>query len=315
MSAQRSKLRVAVVQFAPIIGEVEKNLKKATDICSKIQPSSVDLVCLPEMILTGYAFPNSEAITPYLEEPLKGPTSRFCESLARKLKCYVIAGYPEVLEPDERGTREDGSMMVGANSAVLYSPEGEYMGYRKVNMWETDKTWAKPGNEFKSFTLPELPLELQTLSMGICMDLNPHPPSLWTLAGGPYEIADYCRSAVDKPRTNILVLLNAWLDSKEDEDSKWDLQTLNYWIARLRPLWDIEHVANESGNNKEGPSGSAGERFPKETIVVICNRCGSDYDTLFAGTSAVLRLREGTGKPDVVGLMGRREEGLRVWSI
>ena len=35
--------------------------------------------------------------------------------------------------------------MVGANSAILAGPEGDSIGYRKTNMFETDKTWAKPG--------------------------------------------------------------------------------------------------------------------------------------------------------------------------
>ncbi|KAH8114496.1 hydrolase [Phellopilus nigrolimitatus] len=260
------------------------------------------------MIFTGYVFPNAEAITPFLEEPKEGPTSKFCEALARRLNCYVTAGYPEVLKPEEREMREDGPSMVGANSAVLYSPEGWSGDYRKVNMWETDKTWAKP----ERFSLSKLPSEVQTMSMGICMDLNPHPPSLWSLEDGPYEIADYCRNTVDKPRTKILVLLNAWLDSQEDTDRKWDTRTLNYWSARLRPLWDIEHADIPFGNKE---SIRTHPDFSKETIVIICNRCGSDYDTLFAGTSTVLRLREGAGAPEVVGLMGRQEEGVRVWRI
>jgi len=35
---------------------------------------------------------------------------------------------------------------VGANSAILYGPSGEWVGgYRKTNLFETDKSWAKPG--------------------------------------------------------------------------------------------------------------------------------------------------------------------------
>lgn len=98
------------------------------------------------------------------------------------------------------------------------------------------------------------------------MDLNPRPPALWTSADGPYELADYCLSTEGKDRTDILLLLNAWLDSKEDVESKRDLRTLNYWVARLRPLWDSEHGRSSCENGLEA----------KETIVVICNRCGVD---------------------------------------
>ena len=102
------------------------------------------------------------------------------------------------------------------------------------------------------------------------MDLNPQPPIDWSDSGEPFEIADYCQSIQGKSQTNVLVLLNAWLDSKEDVHSKWDTSTLNYWIKRLRPLWDAKRERDRSGKKEEGG----------ETLVVICNRCGSDNGEL-----------------------------------
>jgi protein N-terminal amidase len=111
-------------------------------------------------------FPNAHSIHPYLEDPHKGPTSRFCSDLALSLQCYVTAGYPERLSPDEVGIedatrtpsaeRDNGvdaeleirkdTVMVGANSAVLYGPDGCWVGgYRKTNLFKTDLTWAKAG--------------------------------------------------------------------------------------------------------------------------------------------------------------------------
>ena len=35
---------------------------------------------------------------------------------------------------------------VGANAAVLYGPDGEFVGdYRKTNLYTTDMTWARAG--------------------------------------------------------------------------------------------------------------------------------------------------------------------------
>jgi protein N-terminal amidase len=95
-------------------------------------------------------FPNAPSILPYLELPETGPTSQFCAELSKRLRCYVAAGYPEAL-----GTHEPRSVIVkenyeheevGANSAILYSPDGSFVGnYRKTNPFETDMTWAKPG--------------------------------------------------------------------------------------------------------------------------------------------------------------------------
>ena len=108
----------------------------------RIQPNSLDLLCFPEMAFTGYVFENASAIAPYLERPRTGPTSIFCSNLAKKLKCYVVAGFPEKLSP----TEDRMINQVGANSAVLYGPDGEWVGgYRKSHLYETDLTWAKPG--------------------------------------------------------------------------------------------------------------------------------------------------------------------------
>jgi hypothetical protein len=113
-----------------------------TYIFSRIQPQSLDLLCFPEMAFSGYVFENASAITPYLEHPRTGTTSRFCSDLAKRLQCYVLAGFPEKLSPTE--DRKTGQ--VGANSAAFYGPDGEWVGgYRKTNLYKTDLTWAKPG--------------------------------------------------------------------------------------------------------------------------------------------------------------------------
>lgn len=106
--------------------------------------------------LLGYAFESASAILPFLEHPQTGVTSQFCASIAQRLGCHVAAGYPERLEPDEVGTRtlEDGSVVdvVGANSAVVYGPDGTRVGHtRKSHLFYMDKPWAKPGKLVSRF--------------------------------------------------------------------------------------------------------------------------------------------------------------------
>lgn len=101
----------------------------------------------------GYAFPDAAAVTPHLEDPKSGPTSTFCSQLCKRLHCYVVAGYPERLAADEprkpvldQKPYDTITDEVGANSAIFYGPDGEFIGnYRKTNPFETDMTWSKPG--------------------------------------------------------------------------------------------------------------------------------------------------------------------------
>ena len=132
------------------------------------------------MAPAGYVFPDATSISPFLEEPRTGPTSQFCAALAARLRCYVVAGYPERLKPDEvrrvvvqpnehSSARE--VEQVGANAAALYGPDGEFVGeYRKTNLYETDMTWARPGASgyLLTYKPPQLsgrlPLLVQPLS-------------------------------------------------------------------------------------------------------------------------------------------------------
>ncbi|KAG6812297.1 hypothetical protein H0H92_003470 [Tricholoma furcatifolium] len=362
------------------------------------------------MAFTGYVFDSAEAISPYLEEPKTGPSSLFYQEIAKHLGCFVFGGYPERLSDEEKRiaplsepqTRRvaDGALpaegmvippsndggspvashltttpphiQVGANSAIIYGPSGEWVGgYRKTNMFETDMTWAKPGTGFASFslTLPSMTTSSQStpstdietpsplkISLGICMDLNPHPPSDWESAFGPYELADYCV----QNETKLLVLLNAWLssgldengeeiegagnsgaagqgsgtgdgDDAESQESDWC--TLQYWTARLTPLWKRDRRRRRSdetimSGSSSGSVGSADsepkggemvaeeeDKPPHETIVAVCNRVGKENGKTFAGSSAIFSMRAGSGRPKVLDAMGRNEEGVRVWNL
>ena len=101
------------------------------------------------------------------------------------------------------------------------------------------------------------------------MDLNPQIPD-WSSAQGPYEIADHCIST----KSNLLILLNAWLDSGKALEETHDWSTLSYWAARTRPLWS-------NGNDEDNGSDSSGEEqdistADNETVVIICNRTGQE---------------------------------------
>jgi hypothetical protein len=141
------------------------------------------------------------------------------------------------------------------------------------------------------------------------MDLNAQPPAEWTTAEGPYELADHCV----ENKTNLLVLLNAWLDSGIQEDGDLiaersedgyeengeeenneemtgpDWSTLDFWTARLWPLWrrqrgstrTITSQSSESDEDEQdGDMRQTEDKDSHETIVVACNRTGEENGTL-----------------------------------
>ena len=123
------------------------------------------------------------------------------------------------------------------------------------------------------FTTFHLPPPLNTVSLGICMDLNVQPPATWDFALGPYEVAEYCIAQ----KTNLLVLLNAWLDSKQYPEHSHDLSTIGFWSKRLRPLWTDDNIS---------PSDEASDSDrDRTTLVAICNRGGTEKGKLPLGDS------------------------------
>lgn len=69
-----------------------------------------------------------------------------------------------------------------------------------------------------------------------------------------------------------------------------DLDTLTYWVTRLEPL-----IRAESD---------------EEIIIVFCNRTGVEGETVYAGTSAVIGVKD--GEVNVYGLLGRGEKELLI---
>jgi len=262
------------------------------------------------MALTGYVFHGPQDIRPFAEQPRTGPTSVFIAELATRLRCHVIAGYPEAL-PDE----EDIDSRYGAyNSAIICGPGGEYIGGgRKTNMFTADLPWCKPGNGFTHCELPSSPLQI--IAFGICMDLNPHPPNTDDDLSPVYELAEF---ALQK-NARILVVLCAWLNSGDSPDSQWDMVNINYWVERVKPLWErpgtsVDHVG-ASPHHFALDAGTTSKVEDRETIVVVCNRTGIERGTTFGGCSLVLKCNPRMENPEILGVLSRTFEGVRVWDI
>ncbi|PQE30731.1 hypothetical protein CJF32_00005908 [Rutstroemia sp. NJR-2017a WRK4] len=277
-------MRIACLQFAPQVGDVDNNLNRADAVLSRANPKNIDLLVLPEL-----AF--SEHITPYLEPTTSGITSLWARTTALKHNCIVTVGYPEKVDSSPRGS----SKLEYYNSAVTVNQEGETIAnYRKSFLYYTDETWAHEGPD--GFFDGQID-GLGNVAMGICkwptksferMDLNPYkfeaPWSAWEFA---YHILH--------KQANFVILSMAWL-TREDPRSysrlpkEPDMDTLSYWLARLEPVIRAESVG--------------------EIIVVLANRCGNEGEALYAGTSAVLGIDNGEVR--VYGILGRGEKELLV---
>ena len=72
---------------------------------------------------------------------------------------------------------------------MLFGPTGKLVSlYRKANLFETDLTWATPGDRF---TVIDLPPPLGRTIIGICNDINLRSAAFID-RDGSCEISRYC---------------------------------------------------------------------------------------------------------------------------
>lgn len=265
-------MQVAIVQYDPQLGQVDRNLEHVEKMVAALsREDKIDILMLSEMAFTGYVFPSKAEVAKVAEVAGQGKTFRWCQQQARRLHCMVTCGYVE----------QEGELLY--NAMMVVSPDGELVcNPRKTFLYETDKSWATPGDGFVTWHCPWL---RKTISFGICMDINPDDFK------APFTAYEF-GSHVVKTSSDLLLFACAWNDFEPHDIDTF--KTLSYWATRLSPV--IDALADGS--------------FPKPNCHFLCsNRIGSENGTFFVGASCALSLKE----PAVVAHAGRRtEELLRV---
>lgn len=124
-------MRVGFFQFAPVFGDVKRNLDTVTERLAAVQ---CDLMVLPELFASGYQFA-TQAEAESLAEPVPdGPTTRRLVEIARAGNMYLVGGLPERAGPYRY------------NSAVLVGPHGFIGLYRKTHLFFEETLFFTPGD-------------------------------------------------------------------------------------------------------------------------------------------------------------------------
>lgn len=157
--------RIGFIQFTPILGAFEYNVGRLFDFVSRYAEPT-DLLVLPEMALTGYAFRSQEELARIATFE---HTQKTLEAAMRLSRLFggsaVVVGYPEY--------SPEGFF----NSAMLAGPDGIIGNYQKTHLFGMEKTLFLPGRTgFQVFDAHGLKLGIM-----ICFDWF-FPESARTLA-------------------------------------------------------------------------------------------------------------------------------------
>ncbi|KAK9460116.1 carbon-nitrogen hydrolase [Lipomyces oligophaga] len=272
-----------------------------------------DILILPELAFTGYAYPSKSAISSVLEPTAGGPSTRWCQKTAKLLGCHVIIGYPELAVTKSTVERQDSQELADIyNAAVVVDPSGKTVfNYRKHFLYEADKKWgAVPGPDgfgYLELQLGQFESDKIKVGLGICMDLNPREFEAPFMA---YEFARFC---VDR-EVDLILMPMAWLASDSDSasdnptnnDPEADIpefDTVRYWATRLTPIMEQYMTSNLE------------KQKATSTAFIACNRCGvEDGHIVYAGSSCGLLFKE-DGSAQLIDCMGKRNEGVKIFTF
>jgi N-carbamoylputrescine amidase len=147
-------VRIAVAQYAPHVGDVAGNCAAAAHWARRAAAERVDLLVLPELASSGYVFASEEEAAASSQDPKRGDVVLALTEVCSASGMHCVVGLNE----------RDGT--VRHNSAVLIGPQGHVATYRKLHLFNDEKSWFEPGGE-----LPVVELPFGKVGMVICFDL------------------------------------------------------------------------------------------------------------------------------------------------
>ncbi|MDF2686559.1 MAG: nitrilase [Clostridia bacterium] len=148
-----NKLKIALTQMRCEKSEIEKNLKTIEDYIKESINNGCEIICFPEMSITGYINPikNIEAVIKLNSIPLS-----HILDLSRIYNIIIIAGFTE-FNPDGKPFITQIAVKNGELICV----------YRKITIAEDEKDWFSPGKELGIFTYREI-----KIGLSVCADID-----------------------------------------------------------------------------------------------------------------------------------------------
>ena len=181
-------IRIAAVIMNCPVGRVQDNLNRMAVWVQAAKKKSADLVCFPEMNITGYSTRKEIKDS---AETVPGPISQSVWAMARKFKITILAG---LAEKDLRGR-------VFASHLVV-TPRGVAGIYRKIHIAPPETDVFSAGDNSALFKIKGVKLGIQ-----LCYDV--HFPGLSTRMAT--DGADVIFMPHASPRGTPAEKFNSWM--------------------------------------------------------------------------------------------------------
>jgi predicted amidohydrolase len=153
-------IRIAAIICEARLGETGKNLDRTERWVVRAKKNGADIVCFPEMNVTGYAV--TEDIKKFAED-ISGKVVSQLLALARGEQVTILAGLAE------KG--ENGQIFA---SHLVLGPEGVHGIYRKLYLAPPEKSVFSPGNRIPLFSFKDVTFGIQLCYDGHFPEISTH---------------------------------------------------------------------------------------------------------------------------------------------
>ena len=172
-------MKIAAVQLACTLGDVQANLNKIRDFCVRAKSDGVDLIVFPEAADTGYSMPViREQAKPWTEGAVPA-----LQEMAKEFALTIVSGVSE-----RAGERI-------YNSQIFIDARGEIVAsYRKTHLFvqppNDESSCYSPGDKFVSVGAGGF-----QFGLSICYDLR---------------FPEVCRALALEQDVNVFLISSAW---------------------------------------------------------------------------------------------------------
>lgn len=172
-------MKIAAVQLACTLGNVEANLKKIRDFCARAKQEGVELIVFPEAADTGYSMP----VIRQLAQPWTEGAVPALQGMAKEFALTIVSGVSE----------RAGDVIY--NSQVFIDPRGQVAAsYRKTHLFvlppNDESSCYTPGDKFVSVAASGF-----RFGLCICYDIR---------------FPEVCRTLALEHNANVFLVSSAW---------------------------------------------------------------------------------------------------------
>lgn len=162
---------VAMVNFCPVIGDIEGNISRMEGFVSLAKNGGADLVCFPELSATGYKIP--EVLN--FAEPNDGRTANAIADMSERHNTCISAGFVESSE---------GRIYI----SQLLAENGRVIGiYRKTHLGHHEREFFDLGDDLSVFET-----SFGTVGISICWESRfPEVAGVMALRGAEIILMPY----------------------------------------------------------------------------------------------------------------------------